>query len=431
MSSLFLFILGILICAAVTGFFAGAETGALSANRHRLRHLQLEGDQRAGDVIKLLSDTQRILIVTLVGTNLFSILAALFGKQFFTRLASAMIPHVSPQTVDLASLLVMTPFLLLFGEILPKQFFREHPDELMLRIRKPLKMFSILFIPAVGFFNSIVFALLRPLGIQKGHTHVRFTKEDLKNLVGSGDHGPEEKKGAFSVRREVDMIQNIFNLEKTLAREVMIPLADLVALPLHSSTIKSVLDTARRSGYTRMPVYEDTIINMVGYVDLYEILHSDQGESQEVRSFVRPPFYVPETQRIDDLLQDLLSRHIPVAIAFDEHGGCSGFVTLEDILEEIVGEIDDEFDKCRIMYYEEKPGVYTVDPRMDLDDLMSELKIQLPKHHCETISGFVYSILGRVPETNEIITYGPYRLQVMEVKPPKIKRIRIERIPEK
>jgi len=327
------------------------------------------------------------------------------------------------------SLLVMTPFLLLFGEILPKQFFREHPDELVLRIRKPLKMFSILFIPAVTFFNNIVFALLRPLGIQKEHTRTRFTKEDLKNLVGSGEPGREGKKGAAPVRREVDMIQNIFNLEITLVREVMIPLADLVALPLHSSTIKSVLDTARRSGYTRMPVYEDTIINMVGYVDLYEILHSQEGESKDVRSFIRPPFYVPETQRIDDLLQDMLSKHIPVAIAFDEHGGCSGFVTLEDILEEIVGEIDDDSVQCRIMYFEEKPGIYTVDPRMDLDDLREELNILLPKHHCETIGGFIYSILGRVPETNEIITYGQYRIHVLEVKPPKIKRIRIERIP--
>jgi putative hemolysin len=431
MSSLLLFIPGILVCAALTGFFAGAETGALSANRHRLRHLQLEGDQRAGDVIKLLSDTQRILIVTLVGTNLFSILAALFGEKFFARILSAFTPHVSPQAVDLVSLLVMTPFLLLFGEILPKQFFREHPDELMLRIRKPLKMFSILFIPAVTFFNNIVFALLRPLGIQKEHTRARFTKEDLKNLVGSGDPGLEGKKGASPVRRQVDMIQNIFNLEKTLVREVMIPLADLIALPLHSSTIKSVLDTSRRSGYTRMPVYEDTIINMVGYVDLYEILHSLEGESKDVRSFVRSPFYVPETQRIDDLLQDMLSRHIPVAIAFDEHGGCSGFVTLEDILEEIVGEIDENSIQCRITYFEEKPGVYIVDPRMDLDDLMEELNIHLPKRHCETISGFIYSMLGRVPETNEIINYGQYRLQVLEVKPPKIKRVRIERIPEK
>jgi len=425
---LILLILGILICSVLTGFFAGAETGAISANRLRLRNLQLEGDQRADDVIALLSDTQSVLTVTLVGTNVFSILAALFAKQFFTITTQILYKDATIQTADLVSLVIMTPFLLIFGEIIPKQFFREHADNLMLRIRTPLKLFSNLFIPAVSFFNSITYLCLKPFGISKGQSRIRFTKEDLRQLVGTGENNGSKDKAGIPGAKEVDMIQSIFSLEKTLVREVMKPLVDVIALPLHTSTVKTALETARRSGYSRLPVYENTIVNMVGYVDVYEILRSENKHTEELGSFVRSAYYIPETKRIDDLLQELLSQHISVAIAFDEYGGCSGFVTLEDILEEIVGEIEDEFDKKSIMYYEEKPGVYNVDSRMDLDDLREELNITLPKRECDTISGFIYNILGRVPREDEMISYGKYRIRVLETQPPKIKRVRIEQL---
>ena len=453
MSNLFLILAAVLFTTAMSGFFAGSETGAISANRLRLRHLQLEGDQRADDVIGLLSDTQRVLTVTLVGTNMFNILATLFAKQFFIVLLSLLNTNKPVQTAELVSLAVMTPFILIFAENVPKQFFREHADQLMLKFRKPLKFFSSLFIPAVCFFNGITYMLLRPLGIRKGHSRTRFTKEDLQNLVGTGENNGLKDQIAPPPLGEAGMIHSIFNLEKTLVREIMKPLVDVIALPLHLSTPDTVIDTVRRYGFSRLPVYENTIVNMVGYVDIYDILRGEReggiqigqektksqkektsppvNKPEGIISFVREPYYVPETKRIDDLLQEMLSRHISVAVVFDEFGGCSGFVTLEDILEEIVGEIDDEFDKRSILYYSEKPGVFVADARMDLDDLRDELNITFPKRNCETVGGFVYSILGRVPKEDEIITYGQYRIQVMEVKTPKIIRVRIEELEKK
>jgi len=427
MISLALLVGAALIAVAMTGFFAGSETGAISANRLRLRSLQLEGDQRANDVIGLLSDTQKVLTVTLVGTNVFSILSALFAKEFFIRLLATTHPDASPRMADLLSLAVMTPVILFFGELIPKQFYREHADSLMMRFGKILRFFSLVFLPAVGFFNSITYFLLRPLGIRKGQRRSRFTKEDLKYFIGSGENGINGRE-APPVSREADMIQSIFNLEKTLVREVMKPLVDLIALPLHGSTLETAVDTARRTGYSRLPIYENTIVNMIGYIDVYDILRRDTGEhtNNDLASFVKKPYYVPETKRIDDLLQDLLHNHISVAIVVDEYGGCSGFVTLEDLLEEIVGEIEDEFDRRSVLYYSEKPGVYIIDPRMDLDDLREEVSIDLPKRNCETLGGFIYSTMGRIPETGETFHYGDYIIKVLEVKDPKISRVRIE-----
>mgnify|MGYP006284677003 CR=1 FL=1 len=431
MSTLILLAAAILACLFFSGFFSGSETGAISTNRIRLRNLQRAGDQRADDVISLLSDTQRILIVTLVGTNISNILATLFAKRFFFGLFAAWKPEASMRMADLAALLIMTPIVLIFAEITPKQFFREHADQLMLTFRKPLRFFSGLFLPAVAFFNTVTYIILRPFGIKKGQRTARFTKEDLRVLVGSAENNEQEISAKQNgIGGEVEMIQSIFKLEKTLLREVMKPLVDVIAVPLLSATTDTVLKTARRSGYTRLPVYENTIVNMIGYVDIYDILRSENGEKKELSEYVKPAFYVPETKRIDDLLQELLSNHLSVAIVFDEHGGCSGFVTLEDILEEIVGEIEDEFDRRIIEYYEEKPGLYAVDPKMDLDDLREELNISLPKRDCETVSGFIYSILGRVPENGESFKYGKYIIHIVEVKTPKITRVKIE-IPQK
>jgi putative hemolysin len=205
---------------------------------------------------------------------------------------------------------------------------------------------------------------------------------------------------------------------------------DVIGVPLPAATVKTALETARRSGYSRLPVYATSIINMVGYINIYDILRSEIREWDDLKPFIREPYYVPEVKRIDDLLQEMLDSRTSVAIVFDEHGGCSGFVTLEDIIEEIVGEIEDEFDRRSVMYYEEKPGIYIIDPKMDLDNLREEINIILPKRDCDTVGGFIYSALGRVPKENEVLHYGEYRIQVLEVEPPKIKSVRIERLPQ-
>lgn len=431
MSELILLALAILVCSAMTAFFAGSETGAISANRHRLRNLQKSGDERADDAISLLSDSQKVLTITLVGTNIFSILSVLFAKIFYEIILNYMNIRQSEGIADLISLITMTPFLLIAGEIIPKQLFRQYPDQLMLVFRKPLKFFSVFFMPAASFFNSITYVILRPLGIKKGSRQSKLTREDLQNLVESVEPSPTPGHHIPSPSGEADMIQSIINLEKTLVREIMKPLVDVIAVPIHAATRETIIETAQRTGYTRIPIYANYIFNMVGYIDVYDILRGESTAWKDLKSEIKEAYYVPETKRIDDLLQEMLGKHISVAFAIDEYGGCSGFVTLEDILEEIVGEIDDEFDKRTFTFTEQKPGIFVVDPRMDLDDLNEEAGISLPKRHCETVGGFIYSTLGRVPQINESFIFGDYRITITEMKTPKILRVRIERIKPK
>lgn len=428
MSELILLALAIIVCSAMTAFFAGSETGAISANRHRLRNLQKSGDERADDTITLLSDSQKVLTITLVGTNIFSILSVLFAKKVFQIILTFMNIREVEGIADLISLLIMTPFLLIACEIIPKQLFRKYPDQLMLAFRKPLKFFLVLFMPAASFFNSITYIILRPLGIRKGSRQPNLTREDLHNLVEAVEPAPLPGHQIPPPSGEADMIQSIINLEKTLVREIMKPLVDIIAVPIHAATRETIIETAQRTGYTRIPVYANYIFNMVGYIDVYDILRGESTAWKDLKSEIKEACYVPETKRIDDLLQEMLGKHISVAFAIDEYGGCSGFVALEDILEEIVGEIDDEFDKSTFTFSEQKPGVYIVDPRMDLDDLNEEVGVSLPKRHCETLGGFIYSTLGRVPQVNESFIFGDYRITITEMKTPKITRVRLEQI---
>jgi putative hemolysin len=390
------------------GFFSGCETGAISANRLKIRNLQLRGDQRADEVLELLRDTQRVIAATLVGTNLCIVVGTLFGREFFQRVIPGALHTTLFRSADfeqLIDLIVLTPLFLILGEMIPKQAFRMYADALMLRLRLPLKAFLFLFIPVVRLANGAAYVILRPLGIRRGARQAQITKDDLHSLVSEGAAArPDETS-------ERQMIASIFRLEKTLVREVMRPLVDVVAVRVGSTSLEDVVDLVRRTGYSRIPVFRDRIVDMIGYIDIYKVLAADRwGKSLE--DFVEEAYFVPETKRVDDLLHEFLLRKLRVAIIIDESGGCSGWVTLEDLLEEIVGEIRDEYDRDKKLIAEQPDGSYLVDAKMDVDDLNQQLGLGIAKKDFETIGGYIYHQLGRVPQVGDKIFGKDFAIQV-------------------
>lgn len=418
-----LYIICILATILFSAFFSGFETAVICANKLKLKNLELDGDYKAEEVLDLLKDAQKVIAVTLVGVNINNVLCALISRELL-KIAlpeDILLLNLAKESWEqIINLALLTPILLIFSEVLPKQFSRQNANLILMYTSFLFKLFSFIFIPIIKVVNAIVYLALYPFGITKKEHHTSISKEDIKSLVGN-DFGVKNEKTEQSERK---MIHGIFNLEKTRVCEVMRPLPSLVAVRLGEASVDGVLRLARDTGYSKFPVFRERIINIIGFVDIYRIFSADT-ENKTLHDFLEEAPYVPESKRIDDLLQDFIKNRIYVAIVVDEYGGCSGWVTRKDLLEEIVGEIKDEFIKKETQFKEISPGVYEANGALDIDDLNETIPIRLEKNYCETVGGYIYSALGRIPALNEKVEINNYVLEVIVMEGRKIKKIRI------
>ncbi|MBX3729478.1 MAG: HlyC/CorC family transporter [Candidatus Sumerlaeia bacterium] len=266
------------------------------------------------------------------------------------------------------------------------------------------------------------FGLARPeaqLVERDGRIEVRLAGED---------EGPEATvlqtpPTAGADRTEEQMIRAIQRLDRTIVREIMRPINRVTAIRLRDVTPKRFLDLCRRTGFTRIPCYADHITNLIGYINVYDLLELDEPP-RDLRELVTPALFVPEVARVDGVLQEMIATRQQVAIVFDEFGGTSGWLSREDILEEIVGDVGDEYERPRPMIVPSR-GTFLVNPSVDLDDLKEQLGLELPKRHVDTIAGYVYARLGRVPRRGETIEERGWRIQVAAIDNHRIRRLRL------
>lgn len=224
-------------------------------------------------------------------------------------------------------------------------------------------------------------------------------------------------------RTEERMIRAITRLDRTLVREIMRPINQVTAIRLKDFTSRRFLDLCRRTGFTRLPCYEDQITNLIGYINVYDVLENDKLP-RDLRALVTEALYVPEVARVDAVLKEMISRKQQIAIVFDEFGGTSGLLSREDIIEEIVGDVGDEYERPRRMVIESRGG-YLVDPSTDLDDLREEIGMVVPKRNCDTVAGYVYARLGRVPRRGEVVEENGWQIRVAAMDGHRIRRLRV------
>ncbi|MCD6384909.1 HlyC/CorC family transporter [Candidatus Sumerlaeota bacterium] len=399
------------------------ETASISANKARLQYLEMNGDERAREILSMIRNIQHTIAVVLVGNNICLVVGSLIGRKFFAQFFPVS-AHTyywgSISSKEIMDILILTPLFLIFAEILPKQIFRHKADRLILILGRPLKFFAVLFLPILHLLDTLTMTVLAPVGIRRAPRPISFTKDDLLRLLATDS--TEKRVDDKSLERE--MIRKVCGLEKTLTREVMKPINDVVSIRLGKETIKSVIELARTTGYSRFPVYKDKVIHLLGYVDIYQILRSDLIDKR-LEDFVHSAYYVPETKPIDDLLQQFLKRGERVAIVVDEFGACSGWITIEDILEEIVGEIQDEFDQYSIDIVREDDNVFVMEAHIDIDDLNERLGLNLPKEGYETLAGFVYTRLGEIPSVGDSFESDNIKVEVLSMTGPRIDRVRL------
>jgi putative hemolysin len=296
--------------------------------------------------------------------------------------------------------------MLVFGEIIPKAIAREWATSLILPLYRPLRWASVALTPFVALSNGIVTAVLRLFGGPRADVRQFVSREELKALLRM------EPGEADVTTQEAEMIDKIFDLGETTVREVMVPLVDVAMLP-DTATVAEAIALIRQRGFSRIPIYSQRETNVVGVVAAMA-LFSRGAEVRTAGELMRPPSYVPETKRIDDLLREMQRARTQMAIVVDEYGGATGVVTLEDILEQIVGEIQDEHDRTPASVERLPDGSYWVAARTHIDELNEALDWTLPKQDYETVGGLVLATLHRIPRTGEEFQIPGYIITVLE-----------------
>ncbi len=401
------FLLGI----ALNALFSGYEIGFISADRIRMRYLAEEEEEpRALRLLAEMNHPEKMLTTVLIGTNV----ALIFGTFALTSLVGS----------EWLSTLIAAPAFLIFGEIVPKSVFRRHPNVLSLRLLPVMRIFELLLIPLVWPTLYILRGLRWVTGRRtESLAPVLSTEEDLRHLIDEsaarGSIEPEEQK----------MIHSIMDLPDVRANEVMVPRIDIQAVPSDTSR-DEIVRQFQEGGRTRIPVYEGSLDKILGVVNAFDVLLDSDPGNPEITRFVRPVLHVPDTKPLDELLKELKQHPQHVAVITDEYGGTDGLITLEDVLEEIFGEIRDEHDREEALIHKVGPNSYVVDARISLEDLSHVIGVAIEDEEVETLGGWVMRRAGRIPLQGEKIKHSGFRVTVLEGRLNQVIKCRLDVLPE-
>ena len=403
----------LILCGA---FFGAAETALFAASRLTLRRLRDSGDRRGRLAHQLLEDPGHLLTTLLAGNTIANVGSSVVATSIALSL-------LGRQAGEIAAFVGATVLVLILAEIAPKTLAVRYADRFALNVAGTVGAVSLVLTPLVRLLSLAGTAIVRPFGGAITPRAPLVTEDQLRFLVQVG-----EEEGVIE-EEEREMIHSIFEFGDTVVREVMRPRVDIVAVPA-KVTINEALGLMMESGHSRLPLYEGNVDHIIGVVYVRDLLPAlRQGRlDQPVRDVQRPPFFVPDTKKVDELFREMQGRKVSMAIVVDEYGGTAGVVTMEDLLEEIVGEIQDEYD------LEEKPiqliddRTAVVNGRTHIDEVNEILGLQLPTEDVDTIAGLVYALAGHVPVQGETVAVAGAELRVERALGQRITKVRITRL---
>lgn len=397
-----------ILCFIISAFFEGYETGFVSSNSLRIRHMaEKEHDENARRLLPYYENPNRIITFLLVGSNLVLVI----GTTALTNAIGATYASI-----------VATPLFLVFGQIMPKSFSRHFPTRFVLALYPLYRFFEVLLSPLaipVAWVSQRFLNLLN----RSGHeVRVLLTSlEDMRFLVDeSHDQGTLDPE-------EHEMIHSVIDLQTQCANEIMVPRIRVLALP-ETATRHELTRMFIESGQTRLPVYSDSIDQVVGIVNVFDLIKDPYPDQQDIKRFIKPVLHVPDTMKLDDVLKAMRDARQSIAIVTDEHGGTDGLITVEDILEEIFGEIHDEYDVLTTQIRKIGPRAFVVDARTPLYDLSKAVPLFTEDLGVETVGGWVNHVAGHIPLVGEVINTDDFRITVLESAPTHVISIRLEQL---
>jgi len=385
----------------LSGFFSSAETALYSISKAKAIHLAKEKGYPNLLIKKMKDDPHRLLSTILIGNNIVNVGASALATAITINLVTSNAVGISTG--------VMTMLILIFGEIFPKSIATRNNVLIARLVILPLYWLSFLFAPIIFMLNFI------PKLTGKMQIKAHVTEEELMTFV----EVVEEEGGIEEDEKE--LIENIFEFDDTSATEIMTPRADMYVISVDEDLN---LEDVIRSGYTRIPVIEEDIDHVIGILNIKDLfLHQvTSSEAADVRKIMSEPYYVPENLKLDNLLQQFKKRKQHIAIIVDEHGGVSGLITLEDALEELVGEIVDESDKFEPHIVKLNKDEWRVLGKSEIDEVNEEIQMRIPdSREYDTFSGYILDKIGRIPQEKEKISLGDYMVTVYEMDGNRIK----------
>ena len=426
----------ILALVLLNSFFAAAEMALVSVRRTRIRQLVEEGSARARTVQRLLDRPTSYIATIQIGVTLVGFLASAVAAINLAQPVAGLIDNtsiriISENATGLAVFLV-TLFVgfitLIVGEISPKSLAMQHSEKIALWTAGTVALLAYVLLPAVKIISFFSDTLVRPFGGRATFSAPILTEEELKMLVEAG-----EEAGTLE-EEEKEMIHSIFEFTDTLARQVMVPRIDMKCAEI-TANLDELLEVIMKYGHSRIPVYEDNVDNILGVVhakDLLPVLKENLRDL-DIRRVMRPAYFIPENKKVDELLAEFKRSKIQMAIVRDEYGGTAGLVTIEDLLEEIVGEIQDEYDVEELMIDIIDPDTAIVNARMGIDDLNEHMDLNLPEDdEYETIGGFIFGLFGTQPNEGDSVSWQNVTFIIENLQAGRLHKIKVVRtlIPE-
>jgi len=415
---LLVILLVMVLLLLLKGFFSGSEIALVNSDKLKLHHKANQGNRGAGMVLKLFQTPDVVLGTTLVGTNISTVILTTLGTML-------MIRHFG-EAGDVYAVLLFTPLFLILGEVVPKSVYQQKSDEIAPIIVYPLRVFSALFYPLVFIFSRVARLGARLVGGGKTEQNVFITREQMRMVVEMADRGASVD--VFDRAR----IKRAIRFAETSVGEAMIPVAEMTAINRNRDT-RSAIQQVRRRGYNRLPVYTGNISNIVGIVTLttWDLMDPELAD-QLIEDLIKPAYYVSHYQSIDQLLPILRTREDHMAIVVDEFGSAMGMITMEDILEEVVGEIDVGYDFEEYLPRRKRTfevlgeETYIIDARLPISEANDVLFASLPAAESHTIGGLVMARLRHIPKQGESVVESGFRFTVEEATNRAIVKLRVE-----
>lgn len=421
----------ILLLIGLNAYFAASEMAIVSVRQSRIKPLVDEGNKSAKLVEKFLDEPSKLLATIQIGITFAGFLASAIGAQTLSAglarfLISLNIPGVTHSAAVISTLVVTTVLALvtlILGELVPKRMALAQSEKIALKVAGSINFFSKIAYPAVKFLTTSTNLVVKLMGGPVKATGDQITEEEIRLMINVG-----EEKGIFQ-ETETEMINSIFEFDDTVAKEVMTPRTDIIALSAEA-TREEILDVIVEENFSRIPVYEESIDNIIGilYVkDLFTMIKNNAEWEVSLRNIIRPAHFVPEYKKIDELFKEMQKSKTHIAVIIDEYGGTAGIITIEDLLEEIVGNIFDEYDDVVLDYEKIDDNTYIISGMLDIGDVNDILDSSIPEEEFDTISGMLLSHSGRMPEVGYELTIDNIYFRIEEVDDKRISKIRIEK----